>query len=86
MQHNNNITLLIDMFDFSDATSEAIDFQWVDFLVPVELLRDSIQSPWGFRSMINTFQKRIPFAQYFYDRLRGGSDVDGGIPFEIIKV
>jgi len=53
--------------DYSDATSEAIDFQWVDFLVPVELLRDSIQSPWGFR-------------------LRGGSDVDGGIPFEIIKV
>ena len=27
-----------------------------------------------------------PFAQYFYDRLRGGSDVDGGTPFEIIKV
>ena len=53
------------MFDFSDATSEAIDFQWVDFLVPVELLRDSIQSPWGFRSIINTFQKKFHLHNIF---------------------
>ena len=44
-----------------------MDSEWVDFLVPVELQRESSQSAWGFR-------------------LRGGSDVDGGTPLEIIKV
>ena len=52
--------------DFSDK-SEARDSEWVDFLVPVELLREGAQAAWGFR-------------------LRGGSDVDGGTPLEIIKV
>ena len=51
---------------FSDK-SEARDLEWVDFLVPVELLREGAQAAWGFR-------------------LRGGSDVDGGTPLEIIKV
>jgi len=41
--------------------------QWIEFLVPIELVRDGVQSPWGFR-------------------LRGGSDVEGGTPLEIIKV
>ena len=52
--------------DFSDR-SEARDSGWVDFLVPVEILREGAQAAWGFR-------------------LRGGSDVDGGTPLEIIKV
>lgn len=43
------------------------DTEWVDFLVPVELIREGTQAAWGFR-------------------LRGGSDVDGGTPLEIIKV
>jgi len=41
--------------------------QWIEFPVPIELVRDGVQSPWGFR-------------------LRGGSDVEGGTPLEIIKV
>ena len=53
-------------FDFSDK-SGARDSEWVDFLVPVEILREGAQAAWGFR-------------------LRGGSDVDGGTPLEIIKV
>jgi len=47
--------------------SETRDSEWVDFLVPVEILREGAQAAWGFR-------------------LRGGSDVDGGTPLEIIKV
>lgn len=43
------------------------NLQWMEFLVPVELFRDGVESPWGFR-------------------LRGGSDVEGGTPLEIIKV
>ena len=43
------------------------DSEWVDFLVPVELIREGPQAAWGFR-------------------LRGGSDVEGGTPLEIIKV
>lgn len=43
------------------------DSEWVDFLVPVEIIREGTQAAWGFR-------------------LRGGSDVEGGTPLEIIKV
>ena len=35
---------------FSNAYEFNVDLsQWMEFLVPVELIRDGVQSPWGFR-------------------------------------
>ena len=41
--------------------------QWVELLIPLELVRDGTQAAWGFR-------------------LRGGADVEGGTPLEIVRV
>jgi len=53
--------------NLQNLNENQINRKLMEFLVPVQLFRDGVESPWGFR-------------------LRGGSEVEGGTPLEIIKV
>ena len=70
-----------------DNEGRRLQCQWVEIMVPVEIHRDGPQSPWGFRyPTLYTFFKYFLTYIFHVVRLRGGSDVEGGTPLEIIKV